>query len=95
MCMIQWDVLAPLERLCGASMINNLAPILVSHLITKIGELQEQHGLSVLMTEQNFHQATKIADRGYILVEGRIAFEGHSTAELSEHELVKKYYLSV
>jgi len=72
-----------------------LAPILVSHLIAKIKQLQEEYGLSVLMTEQNFHQATKIADRGYILVEGRIAFEGHSTAELSEHELVKKYYLSV
>ncbi len=72
-----------------------LAPILVSHLIAKIKELQERYGLTVLMTEQNFHQATKIADRGYILVEGRIAFEGHSTAELSEHEFVKKYYLSV
>lgn len=72
-----------------------LAPILVSHLIAKIKELQERYGLTVLMTEQNFHQATKIADRGYILVEGRIVFEGRSTAELSEHEFVKKYYLSV
>ncbi len=72
-----------------------LAPILVSHLIAKIKELQERYGLTVLMTEQNFHQATKIADRGYILVEGRIVFEGQSTAKLSEHEFVKKYYLSV
>jgi branched-chain amino acid transport system ATP-binding protein len=72
-----------------------LAPILVSHLIAKIKEMQEQYGLTVLMTEQNFHQATKIADRGYILVEGRIAFAGQSTAELSEHELVKQYYLGL
>ncbi len=71
-----------------------LAPILVSRLIAKIKELQEVYGLTVLMTEQNFHQATKIADRGYILVEGRIVFEGRNTAELSENDLVKKYYLS-
>ena len=72
-----------------------LAPILVSHVIAKIKELQERHGLTVLMAEQNFLQATKIADRGYILVEGHIVFEGHSTAELSEHDLVKKYYLGL
>ena len=47
----------------------------------------------VLMAEQNFNQATKIADRGYIIVHGEIAFEGQSTNELREHELVKKYYL--
>ena len=72
-----------------------LAPILVSHVIAKIKELQEQYGLTVLMTEQNFHQATKIADRGYILVEGKIVFASHGTAELSEHEFVKKYYLGL
>jgi len=47
------------------------------------------------MTEQNFNQATKIADRGYIIVHGEIAFEGYTTKELSEHELVKKYSLGV
>jgi branched-chain amino acid transport system ATP-binding protein len=72
-----------------------LAPILVSHVIAKIKELQEQYQLTVLMAEQNFHQAIKIADRGYIIVHGRIAFEGRNTQELSEHELVKKYYLGV
>ena len=72
-----------------------LAPILVSRLIAKIKELQERYRLTVLMAEQNFHQATKIADRGYIIVHGAIAFEGHSTQELSEHELVKRYYLGV
>jgi len=51
--------------------------------------------LTVLMAEQNFNQATKIADRGYIIVHGKIEFEGHSTQELRENELVKKYYLGV
>lgn len=72
-----------------------LAPILVSEVIAKIKDLKEQYGLTVLMTEQNFNQAIKIADRGYIIVEGKIEFEGKDTAELSEHELVKKFYLGV
>jgi branched-chain amino acid transport system ATP-binding protein len=46
--------------------------------------------LTVLMAEQNFQQATRIADRGYIVVYGAIAFEGHTTQELSEHKLVKR-----
>jgi branched-chain amino acid transport system ATP-binding protein len=72
-----------------------LAPILVSRVIAKIKELKERYDLTVLMAEQNFNQATKIADRGYIIVHGKIEFEGHSTQELRENELVKKYYLGV
>jgi branched-chain amino acid transport system ATP-binding protein len=69
-----------------------LAPILVSHTITKIKELKEQYGLTVLMAEQNFHQAIRIADRGYIIVHGEIVFEG-DVAALEQNELVKNYYL--
>ncbi len=72
-----------------------LAPILVSRVIAKIKELKERHQLTVLMAEQNFNQATKIADRGYIIVHGKIEFEGRNTRELRENELVKKYYLGV
>ena len=70
-----------------------LAPILVSRVIAKIRELKEQRQLTVLMAEQNFNQATKIADRGYIIVHGKIEFEGKSPRELRENELIKKYYL--
>jgi branched-chain amino acid transport system ATP-binding protein len=69
-----------------------LAPILVSHTITKIKELKERGGLTVLMAEQNFHQAIRIADRGYIIVHGEIVFEGGVRA-LEQNELVKNYYL--
>jgi branched-chain amino acid transport system ATP-binding protein len=71
-----------------------LAPILVSRMIEKIKELKERYNLTVLMAEQNFNQATRIADRGYIIVHGDIAFAG-SAAELREHDLVKKYYLGL
>jgi branched-chain amino acid transport system ATP-binding protein len=72
-----------------------LAPILVSRVIAKIKELKERYHLTVLMAEQNFNQATKIADRGYIIVHGKIEFAGGSTRELRENELVKKYYLGI
>ena len=70
-----------------------LAPILVSHTINKIRELKERYGLTVLMAEQNFHQAIRIADRGYIIVHGEIVFDGRSVAELEQNDLVKRYYL--
>jgi branched-chain amino acid transport system ATP-binding protein len=69
-----------------------LAPILVSATITRIKELKERTGLTVLMAEQNFHQAIRIADRGYIIVHGEIVFEGGVQA-LEQNELVKNYYL--
>jgi branched-chain amino acid transport system ATP-binding protein len=69
-----------------------LAPILVSHTIATIKQLKERTGLTVLMAEQNFHQAIRIADRGYIIVHGEIVFEGGVKA-LEQNELVKNYYL--
>jgi branched-chain amino acid transport system ATP-binding protein len=70
-----------------------LAPIMVSHTITTIKALKEAYGLTVLMAEQNFHQAVRIADRGYIIVHGEIVFDGRSVAALEQNDLVKSYYL--
>jgi branched-chain amino acid transport system ATP-binding protein len=61
----------------------------------KMRELQKKYGLAVLMTEQNFNQAIKIADWGYILVQGKISFEGKTAEDLGDNELIKKYYLGV
>jgi len=72
-----------------------LAPILVSRMIAKIKELKEQRNLTVLMAEQNFNQAIKIADRGYIIVHGQIEFEGKSATELRDNDMIKQYYLGV
>jgi len=72
-----------------------LAPILVSRMIAKIKELKEQRNLTVLMAEQNFNQAIKIADRSYIIVHGEIAFEGKTAEDLSNNDMVRKYYLGV
>jgi len=72
-----------------------LAPNLVSHMIGKIRELKEKKNLTVLMAEQNFNQAIKIADRGYIIVHGEIEFTAASADELANNEMIKQYYLGV
>jgi branched-chain amino acid transport system ATP-binding protein len=70
-----------------------LSPLLVSQTVSMIGDLKKRFGLTVLMAEQNFHQAIRIADRGYIIVHGEIVFEGRTVAELETNSLVKNYYL--
>jgi branched-chain amino acid transport system ATP-binding protein len=72
-----------------------LAPLLVSRTIDAIKELKDQFQLTVLMAEQNFTQAIRIADRGYVIVHGRIAVEGRSAEELNNNDLIKKFYLGL
>jgi branched-chain amino acid transport system ATP-binding protein len=72
-----------------------LAPILVSRIIDAIKILKETHALTVLMSEQNFNQAIRIADRGYVIVHGKIAFEGRSAEELNNNDLIRKYYFGL
>jgi branched-chain amino acid transport system ATP-binding protein len=72
-----------------------LAPILVSRTIDAISQMKERYALTILMAEQNFNQAIRIADRGYVIVHGKIAFEGRSTEELNNTELIKKFYLGL
>ena len=72
-----------------------LAPVLVSRTIDKIKELKDRYQLTVLMAEQNFPQALRIADRGYVIVHGKIAFEGKSADELNNNDLIRKFYLGL
>ena len=70
-----------------------LSPLLVSQTIAKIGELNKRVGLTVLMAEQNFNQAIRIADRGYIIVHGEIVVAAASVEELRGNDIVKRLYL--
>ena len=72
-----------------------LSPLLVSQTISKIGELKHSFGLTVLMAEQNFNQAIRIADRGYVIVHGRIEYEGGSREDLANNELIHKLYMGL
>jgi branched-chain amino acid transport system ATP-binding protein len=72
-----------------------LAPLLVSRTIDAIKQLKDHYQLTVLMAEQNFIQAVRIADRGYVIVHGKIAFEGRSADELNNNDLIRKFYLGI
>jgi branched-chain amino acid transport system ATP-binding protein len=70
-----------------------LAPMLVRALEEQIKKLRET-GLTVLLAEQNVRSALRLGDRGYIIDNGQIRYQG-SIEELRENEEVRKKYLLV
>lgn len=70
-----------------------LAPKIVLDVFRAIQEVRKA-GTPILMVEQNVHQTLEIADRGYVLENGRIALSGRA-AELIGHEHIRKAYLGL
>ncbi|MEY4284853.1 MAG: ABC transporter ATP-binding protein [Betaproteobacteria bacterium] len=71
-----------------------LSPLLVSQTITQLQSLKDSYKLTVLMAEQNFNQAMRIADMGYIIVHGEIVFQG-DVDTLKGNDMVKSFYLGM
>jgi len=68
-----------------------LSPLMVRNTMVAIAELQSRHRIMVLMAEQNFRQAVRIANHGYVIAHGRI--EADAPAErLAESDLVRAAY---
>ena len=70
-----------------------LAPVLVAELFDKIYALK-QAGMTLLIAEQNVHKALDVADRGYVIENGRIVLEDTGEA-LKSSERVRKAYLGI
>ncbi|MDD5204446.1 MAG: ABC transporter ATP-binding protein [Desulfobacterales bacterium] len=70
-----------------------LAPKAVQEIFKVIKTLRE-HGITVLLVEQNVRQALEMADRAYVLENGRIVLEGKSR-DLIENDHVRKAYLGL
>lgn len=70
-----------------------LAPVLVAELFDKIRALKSG-GMTILLAEQNVHMALDVADRGYVIENGRIVLEDTGTA-LKCSERVQKAYLGI
>jgi branched-chain amino acid transport system ATP-binding protein len=68
-----------------------LSPLLVKEVFKAIQEINAK-GTTILLVEQNANMALKIAHRGYVLENGRIALEG-SASELTQDSRVKEAYL--
>ncbi|HEU5019618.1 MAG TPA: ABC transporter ATP-binding protein [Pseudolabrys sp.] len=67
-----------------------LAPLIVAEIFRLIVRLRER-GLSILLSEQNAQQSLGIADRGYVLENGRVALSGSGTELLQSREVVDRY----
>jgi branched-chain amino acid transport system ATP-binding protein len=70
-----------------------LAPLLVTEIFRVIQGLRDQ-GITILLIEQNVRRALEIADRAYVLENGRICLEGACT-EMLESDHVRKAYLGL
>jgi branched-chain amino acid transport system ATP-binding protein len=70
-----------------------LAPRLVREMFATLGTLR-QAGLTVLLVEQNVHQALEFADTGYVLETGRVVLSG-ACSELLTNPRVRSAYLGV
>ena len=69
-----------------------LAPLMVKQIFSAIREINERQKTTVLLVEQNAHQALRLADRGYVMQTGRITLSG-SGPELRANPEVRSAYL--
>ncbi len=69
-----------------------LAPLLVKTIFEKIVEINREHGITVLLVEQNANLALEISHYGYVLETGRISLEDES-AKLRQNGQVQAAYL--
>jgi len=70
-----------------------LAPLMVDEIFSVIQGLRDQ-GIAIFLIEQNVQQTLEIADRAYVLENGRVILAGESK-KLLEAELIRKAYLGL
>ena len=86
-----------MEKISGAAMrqldVEGLAPVIVEEIVAQLKTIK-QTGLPVLLVEQNLEVCTQLADRHYIIEQGRIVYES-SNADFIADTAVKDRYLGV
>ena len=69
-----------------------LAPLIVKQIFEAIGRIAREEGVTIFLVEQNAFHALRLADRGYVLVNGRVRLSGPA-AELLANAEVRSAYL--
>ncbi len=67
-----------------------LAPLIIRRIFTVLKEIARD-GTTIFLVEQNANQALRLANRGYVLVNGRIQLQGDSKMLLTNPEVCKAY----
>ncbi|HSQ49276.1 MAG TPA: ABC transporter ATP-binding protein [Candidatus Deferrimicrobiaceae bacterium] len=70
-----------------------LAPIVVEKVLDTVRTINDE-GVTVLLVEQNIHDSLLVADRAYVLEQGKIILEGNSR-ELLSNSHIKEVYLGL
>ncbi|GGD79237.1 ABC transporter ATP-binding protein [Caballeronia grimmiae] len=73
--------------------VEGLAPVIVEEIVAQL-KLIRQAGVTILLVEQNLEVCTQLADRHYIIEQGRIVYEGANDAFIAD-ESIKDRYLGV
>jgi len=68
-----------------------LAPLMVRRIFDTIRQLRQEHRTTILLVEQNAFQALKLADRAYVMVNGRIARDASGLELLTDPEVQAAY----
>ena len=68
-----------------------LAPLIIRKIFQVIRELNRDHGMTVLLVEQNAHHALRVAHRGYVLQHGHIVLSGSGRELLASSEVRAAY----
>jgi ABC-type branched-subunit amino acid transport system ATPase component len=68
-----------------------LAPLYIKKIFQIIRELNREHGMTILLVEQNAHHALRVAHRGYVLQHGQIILSGTGSELLASPEVRAAY----
>ncbi len=71
-----------------------LAPLLVSEICGIIRRISDEQGMSILLVEQNARAALGVADRGYVMENGRVVLSGPAE-KLRDNQDVKEFYMGL
>jgi branched-chain amino acid transport system ATP-binding protein len=69
-----------------------LAPLLVQNLLKTMRQLYESTEIAIVLVEQNVRAALELADRGYVIENGRIVVQGSSQDLLSSENIKDAYF---
>ena len=69
-----------------------IAPLLVEKIFEKIREINREHGITILLVEQNANLALEVSSYGYVLETGRVLLQDTSD-KLRQNPEVKRAYL--
>ena len=68
-----------------------LAPLVIKQIFEIIRKINEESNTTIFLVEQNANQALQIANRGYVLENGKITISGSATSLLENQEVQKAY----